>query len=340
MAFIDKLFKFTPTMSDNELNNEIATLVSSEGYSSNIIFYREAAEIILTLQKLGVDLNKYHIKEMCALNLECNLNHRLSAFYTIYTEGHDLFMYEKYAFKCSDVVCELLARSLVNGDNYTRLLDYSKLDSEESIRFLTALNLGISTKEAFTYCRHLKVDSIIYKGLRSRYSPDKALELSNKLSSNVIVDDFFELIDTYKLPLETAIKVSRSFEYGDMGMWESIVEHTKGKCVPTNPNFYGEYLTYLTGKCYDRFFYNAVLEACYLSNIQMPSIHSLETITNADIGYKIVRCILQGIDVNIYLNLNLTDRELMETLTVASRTTKNSTKKHIGSCYIQTRFTE
>lgn len=334
MAYIG----FTTQIYNEQLTNqeyeEGVKKLQGLGFDNEVFKDRITGEGLIILYNRGIDLKRYGMVDYSNTyrwidyypKRKFNL---VDTFRYCCDNGLNLFMFRSYALKCRPDIIELLAITMKHKKvDYSTLLDYSKMPSEEAYNLAYALYLGIEKHIAFNHCRFIKSANLYYfKPLSKLLSIQDTIEVLNKYESDYDLPTIARVLKRYNLNIVDYIDIIYSLTYSDTHTWLAVIKHTKGKVVPETPDFYKEYLRLTTGDYYGQLYSNIIYEACCIAQVPMVEIPEYSV---RHIAEPLAKCILSGKDYNFYLNLGLSDTELKSALSVLPPKTHPKYREHLG----------
>lgn len=287
----------------------------NDGYDAKLFVGTKPTEL-LRMNYSKTDLTQYPWVKLASKSsrekiqcLEITLNAKL-----------DDFMYQVYADAVPSYLVELLHKNLVNGRNFTRELDYRKLDLEQACTYVELRSKGVDKYYAYNYGKDLHTNwgnraSKEAYGLCTIYrewdknDKDGFDELFHFVKENTNGLQFYNLCQTYKLDYKHYSHYCNERFKGFL----LITSRTKEQFeMDPSEDAFRQYLTgwmnidcskYPVRRTDNKIskgypvIVNALIEACHYGNQDVNTYlpHLTKLSTNA------LKCIACGLDIAPYL---------------------------------------
>lgn len=324
---------------------EIIEEMLKKGYPPEIFFDRtNAVHSLVRMYYNGVDLESY---PGLGVNSEDLLKNKPSSFLGKYTEmiensinlGIDQFMFKTYGIRIDLYLLNLLYKALVEGYNYTRDFDYSKVPFNECVSYVCARMKGFSKGVSFKYLRFVEPEyqGVTYNLLEEGNQEDilNVLKYDDIYYTSLKIS-YIKLCMRYNLDMLEYLDILHTPRYKEA---LTLIGLSEGKFIPKTNTPYIEYLMDYVNLDGFKEFYNehrygsnshlytkcALYEACKISGANIKEYINYVSKLNT----AMLLCIALGEDVSFYLSLNLSGTELKDVIT-AIQNTRPETKEVIN----------
>lgn len=316
--------------------------LGSEGYPERYLEILPILESLVSLKNRGIDLDRYGVKSYLIdmqtqyFHIESETVNKVIDFRYCCDNGLNLFMFKTYAWRIDSYVVRMLVILMKKKKDYTMLLDYSRMKTNEVISFIEALSLGVDKSVAMKYHRFINsgemrqfVSSSKKRGVEVTYKVYQQFDDVHSANS------WMNFMDKMGMSINQYKNHVRKLDHTKLLEWQHIVKHTGGDYVPYDSEPYGDYIKHLVGYSKRNFTENCILEACHIVGKPVPNLRKVQ---DSDTAIYLVRSILKGEDYEFYMNLGLSEEELLNTFEVLSKSRKSLQGNHIGLKIYKTRM--